>query len=99
MNGLSYYLEGKYTWSPRIFTALRLEENNYAFIQPVGRGAWFTRSVQMLNGEVGAGYRFSTDFLLKTSYRRDRWPPDLAAFLPNGHAFAVQLSYQAALEP
>jgi hypothetical protein len=99
VNGLSYYLEGKYTWSPRIFTALRLEANNYAFVQPVGGGAWFARSVQMLNGEVGAGYRFSADVLLKASYRRDRWPPDLAAFLPNGHALAVQLSYQAALEP
>ena len=37
--------------------------------------------------------------LLKASYRRDRWPPDLAAFLPNGYAAAMQVSYQLDLQP
>lgn len=99
VNGLSYYLEGKYTWSPRFFTALRLEENTYAFIRPAGGGVWIARDVQMLNGEAGAGYRFSPALLVKVSYRRDRWPPDLAAVLPDGHGLALQVSYQAALQP
>lgn len=99
VNGLSYFLEGKYTWSPRFFTALRLEENRYAFVRAAGIGVWFARDVQMLNGEVAAGYRFSPALLVKISYRRDRWPPDLAAVLPNGHGLAIQLSYQAALQP
>lgn len=99
VDGLSYFLEGKYTWSPRFFTALRLEENTYAFIRAVGVGVWVARDVQMLNGEVGAGYRFSPALLMKVSYRRDRWPPDLAVVLPNGHGLALQLSYQAALQP
>ena len=99
VNGLTFYIEGKYTWTPRFFTALRLEYNDYAFIRPVGGGAWFARTTKMLNGEVGAGYRFTPSLLLKASYRRDRWPPDLAAFLPNGHAVAMQLSYQLDVQP
>jgi len=99
VNGLSYFVEGKYTWSPRFFTALRLEENTYAFVRAAGVGVWVARDVQMLNGEVGAGYRFSPALLAKVSYRRDRWPPDLAAVLPDGHGLALQLSYQAALQP
>ncbi len=29
----------------------------------------------------------------------ERWPPDLAAFLPNGYAAAVQVSYQLDVQP
>ena len=97
-NGLSYYVEGKYTWSPRLFTALRLEVNNYAFIRPSGGASWTARSVQMVNGEAGVGYRVSAALSLKASYRRDRWPPNLRAFLPNGSAAALQLSYQLSVQ-
>jgi hypothetical protein len=93
-NGLSYYVEGKYTWSPRLFTALRFEVNNYAFIRPSGGASWTARSVQMVNGEAGVGYRVSAALSLKASYRRDHWPPDARAFLPNGYAAALQVSYQ-----
>jgi hypothetical protein len=99
VNGLTFYLEGKYTWTPRFFTALRLEYNDYPFIRPAGGGAWVARTTRMLNGEVGAGYRFSPSLLVKASYRRDRWPPDLAAFLPNGYAAALQVSYQLDVQP
>jgi hypothetical protein len=92
--GIAYYTEAKYTWSPRLFTAARLERNDYPFIRPQGDTAWTARAVNFYNAEIGAGYRLGPNTTLKASYRRDRWHVEESrkAFFPNGYAFALQLS-------
>ena len=95
IEGLTYFVEAKYTVTPRIFFASRFERNDYPFIRPVGPTAWVARRTDFHNEEVGIGYRVGATTLLKASYRQDRWKVngDNAAFIrPGGRAFAVQLS-------
>jgi hypothetical protein len=91
-HGINYYGEIKYTWTPRLFTALRLERNKYGFVLPRVGAPWIARTVNFYNGEVGVGYRLTATTIAKASVRADRWPSDLQSFLPNGYAVAVQLS-------
>lgn len=94
VDGFAWYGEARYTLSPRIFIATRLERNDYAYIQPRDDGTWRAAPTNMYNGELGAGYRFGARTLLKASARADRWKvdPALRPMLPDGVAFAVQLS-------
>ena len=97
IDGLTYFLEGKYTATPRLFFASRFERNDYPFIRPVGPAAWVARRTDFHNEEFGIGYRFGAATLVKASYRQDRWKVngDNAAFVrPGGRAFALQLSQQ-----
>jgi hypothetical protein len=96
VRGRAYYLEPKYTWSPRFFTALRLERNDYAFIKPLGPGLWLGTTADFIDVEAGAGYRFGPGTVLKLAYRRDRWNVDqsMKSFLPNGYSISAQLSYR-----
>lgn len=93
--GQAWFVEPKYTWSPRFFTALRLERNDYPYIEPINNAYWIAANALFYDVEVGAGWRFTPELLLKASYRLDRWKVDdyLQSMLPDGHAFAVQLSY------
>jgi len=95
VRGKAYFIELKYTWTPRFFTALRLERNDYAYIQPLGPGVWMGTAVDFFDVEAGAGYRLGPGAVLKVAYRRDRWNVDdsLKAYLPNGYSVAAQLSY------
>jgi hypothetical protein len=95
VKGTTYYIEAKYSWSPRFFTAARFERNLYGFIRPVGGGNWLARSTDFVNTEVGVGYRFTTRALAKFSGRWDDWeiPPGTEAFLGEGFAIALQVSY------
>ena len=94
VHGLTYYGEAKYTLSPRVFVATRVERNDYAFIQPVSTSDWAAQATDMYNAEVGAGYRLGARTLLKASVRADRWKvaPALKSVLGNGTALAFQLS-------
>ena len=92
VDGITYYAEVKQTWHPRFFTALRAERNDYPFIRPVGGPVWIARPADVYNGEIGVGYRASPGTLLKASYRYSWSDPALQVTLPNGYAFAVQLS-------
>jgi hypothetical protein len=94
VSGLTYYTEAKYTLSPRFFVASRFERNDYPFIQPRDASTWMATATNFYNGEIGAGFRVSAATLVKASYRADRWlvPETLRAILPNGSAFAVQVS-------
>lgn len=94
VNGFTWYGEAKYTVTPRVFVATRLERNDYAYIQPRGDGGWIASPTNMYNGELGAGYRLGARTLLKGSVRADRWKvrPELRPMLPDGVAFALQLS-------
>jgi hypothetical protein len=94
LHGNAWYLEGKYTWAPRFFTAVRLEQNKYAFIRPFGPENWMGVATKFYDGEIGLGYRVDAKTLIKGSLRKDHWvvPPALRTMLPDGHAFALQLS-------
>ena len=96
VRGKAYYIEAKYSWSPRFFTAARFERNLYAFIRPVGGGNWLARATDFVNTEVGVGFRINPRFLAKFSGRWDDWeiPPGTEAFLGEGFAIALQLSYR-----
>jgi hypothetical protein len=95
ITGYTYYGEGRYTITPRLFAALRYERNNYPFIRAFGTSTWVSRLTDFQNGEVGLGWRFTPSLLMKASYRADRWviTPENAAFVGNGKAVAVQASY------
>lgn len=94
VDGFAWYADAKYTLSPRVFVATRVERNDYAFIQPQDDGTWRARPTNMYNAELGAGYRLGARTLLKTSVRADRWKvaPERRQRFPDGVAFAVQLS-------
>jgi hypothetical protein len=94
LSGDAEYLEIKYTWTPRLFTATRLERNNYPFIRPVQPTFWIGNVVALYNGEVGIGVRLTRNTLAKVSYRKDYWDvePENRARFPNGQALAVQFS-------
>jgi hypothetical protein len=94
VKGTTYYVEAKYTWSPRFFTAVRFERNLYAFIQNTGT-SWRARATDFVDGEAGIGFRFSAHTLVKASYRKDDWDiqPGQEAFLGEGWAAALQISY------
>jgi hypothetical protein len=95
MTGFTYYGEAKYTLSPRVFVALRVERNKYPFIRPGATTIWSSRLTDFVDGETGIGYRLTSSTLLKASVRADRWwvragTPGFAG--QGGRAFAVQLS-------
>jgi len=95
VTGFAYFVEGKYTFTPRFFIAGRLERNDYPFISPVSPTFWVARKTDFHNEELGLGYRFGANTLLKASYRQDLWHVDAgnAAFVrPGGRAVAFQIS-------
>jgi hypothetical protein len=94
VRGLAYYVDAKYTLTPRVFIASRVERNEYAYIEPESDTEWEASPTNMYNGELGVGYRLGAATLLKASVRADSWhvPPYLRSVLPNGAAFALQIS-------
>ena len=94
LHGFTYYVEAKYTLSPRVYLAGRYERNEYPYLQPLDAGSWMARVTNVYNSEGGVGYRLSASRLIKMTYRADSWrvDPFMRSFLPNGHAVAVQVS-------
>lgn len=94
-HGQAWFLEPKYTFTPRFFTALRIEKNDYPYIQPIDSTLWIAQNVAFHDVEAGVGWRFTPDLILKASYRRDRWDvsDDMKEYFPNGYAWGMQLSY------
>jgi len=92
--GVTHYTELRYTLTPRLFVAARAEQNRYPYIQPGAQGAWTTGRPTVTDAEAGVGYRVGVRTLVKASFRRDWWTSERAArpFLPDGYAWAVQLS-------
>lgn len=94
VDGVAYYVEGKYTFTPRLYFALRLERNDYPFISPFPT-FWVARKTDFHNEEYGVGYRLAATTLFKVSFRGDRWhvnPGNQAFIRSGGEALAVQLS-------
>jgi hypothetical protein len=93
--GTAWFVEPKYTFTPRLFAALRFERNDYPYIAPLSPDFWLAVNAVLYDAEVGVGWRFSPGLIVKASYRRDDWKVAEAdeAFFPNGYAVALQLSY------
>ncbi len=93
--GRAYFIEPKFTFTPRFFTALRVEKNDYAYIMPRGGGLWRVNNAELFDVEAGAGYRIGPGTVLKIAYRKDYWnvPESRESFFPNGHSVAAQLTY------
>ena len=95
VNGLGGYGEARITLSPRVFLGVRAEMFRYAFIRPVSQNFWVGSETIENNAEVAAGYRVSSGWLLKASFRKDDWPqaspPGFP--LPDGYAAAIQASW------
>ncbi|HXI01642.1 MAG TPA: hypothetical protein VNI57_00560 [Candidatus Saccharimonadales bacterium] len=96
LHGRSWYLDGRYTLSPRLFTALRVEQSRYPFILPISPFFWVAAPVDLWDAEAGVGYRIAPTTLLKVTYRRDLWPVDesIKPYYPEGYAVAVQISHR-----
>ena len=99
VDGLAYYVEGKYTLHPRLFAAARMQRNDYPFIgwvnAPAG-GFWVATKTDFHDEEFGIGVRLSARALLKATYHQDIWQvtPQNSAFVgPGDRVFGVQLSY------
>lgn len=88
MSGPAYYIELKYTWTPRFFTAVRFQRNDYPFLRPLGPARWLTIPANFYAGEIGVGFRAGRGVLAKVTYQKDRWTGQ-----PSGHAIAAQLSW------
>ena len=93
LRGVAGYAETRYTFSPRWYVAARAERNDYPYVEAVD-DAWEVTSADVRNVEAGFGFRPSSHQLLKVTWRRDQWhvAPELRAYLPAGHAIAVQFS-------
>ena len=94
IRGRASYIEPVYTWSPRVFTAVRVERINEPYVEFSGT-SWESETPLLFDVEVGVGLRLAPGTLLKIAYRRARWDvdEDLRPSFPNGHALSAQFSY------
>jgi hypothetical protein len=92
--GFAWYVETKYTFTPRLFGAVRVERNDYPYIMPFNDFAWIANKSDFTDVEVGAGFRLTSSTLAKLSVRADHWVPNPNPFAPqtSGRALAFQLS-------
>ena len=99
-DGTDYYLEIKYTWTPRFYAAGRFERNKNPMIRHLAGPDWAARETDIDNVEASLGYRFSPDTQIKFAYRwyhaRGQYPQ--ASPLPDGHYLAFQFSHHFDLQ-
>ncbi|MEO7457176.1 MAG: hypothetical protein ABIY52_13010 [Gemmatimonadaceae bacterium] len=93
INGLSFYVEPKYTFTPRFYAAARYERNDYPFISPLNSTIWIANGVIVQDVELGAGYRPTARTLLKLSGRKDHWTPNANPNVPKDNGYAVALQW------
>jgi hypothetical protein len=88
-------VELKHTWTPRVYSALRLQRNEYPVIRHQGELAWLAQTVRNHDVEIGLAYRFSADTQLKVAYRHDlgNMESNGESAYPVGHSLALQLSH------
>jgi len=90
--GRSWYVEPKYTFSPRWYAALRWERGDLPHANWIWTTMWSAEQIRVNALEAGIGFRIIPGFLVKTSYRTEIGKQSFGAD-PEGHALALQLSY------
>jgi hypothetical protein len=96
--GLTWYVETKYTFTPRFYLAARVERNDYPYISPLVTPftgpIWIASNSDFTDVEIGGGFRVTSSTLLKVSVRADHWVPNPNPNAPtaSGRAVAMQLS-------
>jgi hypothetical protein len=96
--GLTWYVETKYTFTPRFYLAARVERNDYPYISPLVTPftgpIWIASNSDFTDAEVGGGFRVTSSTLLKVSVRADHWVPNPNPNAPtaSGRAIAMQVS-------
>ena len=94
LSGITWYAETKYTFTPRLYAAVRVERNDYPYIMPFGASSWIADKSDFTDAEAGVGLRLAASTLLKLSARADRWVPNPNPYAPqtSGRALAMQVS-------
>ena len=95
IKGLIFYLEPKYTFTPRFFVAARYERNDYPFIGTITAVSpiWIANRVVLQDAEMGAGFRAMASTLLKLSVRADHRAPNANPNAPHDNGYAVVLQW------
>ena len=95
-----YYLEPKYTFSPRFYLAGRYERNDYPFIRPVNATSpiWIANRVVLQDVEIGGGFRATATTLLKLTVRADHWAPNASPNAPHDNGYAVAFQWSQRLD-
>lgn len=93
LRGVTGYVEARYTFDPRLYAAVRVERNDYPYIQ-VDDGEWDATSADVRDVEAAIGFRPASHQVVKLSWRRDAWrvAPEQRPYLPDGYAVALQFS-------
>lgn len=92
----SYYVELKYTFTPRFYGAVRYGKNNETAIEYLDGLNWAHQDVEFGDLELGVGYRFTASSQLKMAYRNIQLDEEVALLGGgnNGHAVSLQFSHQ-----
>ena len=95
----SWYVELKYTWTPRLYGAVRFGKYEAAYIAYDSDTYGLPRATpgrEFSDLEIGLGYRLSSNVLFKVAYSSDHWSEGdtLDNPLRNGHSVGLQLSWQ-----
>jgi hypothetical protein len=92
---LNWFIELKYTFTPRLFAAARLQVLDRSLIGTAAPEFTTAINRKLEDVEIGLGYRVNPDLLLKASYRTHHWssPDNEANGLNDGHSLAFQLSW------
>jgi len=93
----SWYLELKYTWTPRLYGAARMGKYEAEYIAQYSAGYSLPRRSpgrEFRDLEIGIGYRLNANILFKIAYSSDHWSGGYTADkrLQNGHSVGAQLS-------
>lgn len=91
----TYYLELKYTWTPRLYGAVRYQGVEASYVAYPEHTYWYAETSKFNILEAGVGYRFSPDVLLKVTYQTDHWDSsdyDYTSYA-RGHSLGLQLSF------
>jgi len=92
--GRIWYVEPKYTFSPRWYAALRWERGDQAVAYWIWDAIWSAEQQRVDNLEAAVGFRIDRGLLVKASYRTTLRDSDGAEWDPQGEGVALQLSYR-----
>jgi hypothetical protein len=92
VNGVGWFIEPKFTFTPRIFAALRYEWSDWPYIEfeDPANPAWYAGTAKKAYLETALGYRVANGLIVKAAYRQDH---TYGEDLPPGRTIAVQFSY------